>query len=423
VIDVQISATGSNPTVVSTRAWLEGSTVPSWQLTVQDTSSARITAAGHVGLVAQQGTASANLTLQVPAFQATTTDAAIAGAPATKAAGTSTSAAVPTTSAPAPTTSASRSLDPSPTVTTRTTTAPPPAPTTSAPATSAPTSSTAAPAPTTSTTTTPAPAPSTSTAAGGAPNATNTGVPAGTTLTRVDGNLHIKTSGTYSGLDVYGTVYIEAPDVTVKNSIIRGSSSPSTSQGLVNNYTASATNFVLQDSELVPAVSSMWFDGVQGSNITLRRVNIHGVQDGMKVMGDNVTIQDSWIHGLVLWPDPNKPGQYIHDDGVQVLGGKNIHISGNTIEGGNNSALQVTQTLSAVTNLALTDNVLGGGACTVNLQDLPLTSMSGIAVQDNQFLHTSTYNCPITAYNGVSFTNTGNTWIDAKGTIGVKWRS
>ncbi len=58
---------------------------------------------------------------------------------------------------------------------------------------------------------------------GDQPGPSNTGVPAGTALTVMNGDLTITTAGaTYSNLDIHGYVVIKAPNVTVKNSIIRG---------------------------------------------------------------------------------------------------------------------------------------------------------------------------------------------------------
>src|SRR5215510_6849097 len=50
------------------------------------------------------------------------------------------------------------------------------------------------------------------------PDATNTGVPAGTVLTPYNGNLVVNTPGAViSGLDIRGTVTINAPNVTLVN--------------------------------------------------------------------------------------------------------------------------------------------------------------------------------------------------------------
>lgn len=236
----------------------------------------------------------------------------------------------------------------------------------------------------------------------------------------MNGDLTITTAGaTYSGLDIHGFVYVKAPDVTIENSIIRGGT-PTTSVGLVNDLVAAGTNFTLRDSELVPSTPNVYIDGIHGANYTAIRVNIHGTADGAKMFGDNSTIENSDIHDLQAFAsDPYQGGGPSHDDDVQVLGGHNLTIVNNNLEGGNNSAVQVTQTTESVTNLIIDGNLIGGGACSVNLQDAPLTSMSGISVDNDVFTHTSQYNCPITAYAGTTFTHVNDSWSDGIGTVGV----
>jgi hypothetical protein len=236
----------------------------------------------------------------------------------------------------------------------------------------------------------------------------------------VNGDLTITTAGaTYSGLDIHGFVYVQAPNVTIEKSIIRGGT-PTTSVGLVNDVVAAGTNFTLRDSELVPSTPNVYIDGIHGANYTAIRVNIHGTADGAKMFGDNSTVEESWIHDLTAFAsDPYQGGGASHDDDVQVLGGHDLTIINNTLSGGNNSAVQVTQTTGSVTNLTINGNLVGGGACSVNLQDAPLTSMSGITVDSNVFTRTSQYNCPITAYAGVSFSHLGDTWSDGVGAVGV----
>ena len=52
----------------------------------------------------------------------------------------------------------------------------------------------------------------------GRPTAANTGVPAGTTLTRLSGNLNVTTDGTViENKDIYGTVQIRARNVVIRN--------------------------------------------------------------------------------------------------------------------------------------------------------------------------------------------------------------
>ena len=79
VIQVEISVTGASPTVVSVRAWPEGTTKPAWQLTVRDKSTSQIKIAGGVGYRAYRGWSSSVSSFAVTSLRASTTDAATAG--------------------------------------------------------------------------------------------------------------------------------------------------------------------------------------------------------------------------------------------------------------------------------------------------------------------------------------------------------
>ena len=248
------------------------------------------------------------------------------------------------------------------------------------------------------------------------PGPDNTGVPAGTVLRQHWGNLTITTPGaTYDGLDIHGFVNVKAPNVTITRSIIRGGVG-TYSIGLVTNTTPTATGLVIQDSDIVPEHPSVWLDGVKGANFTLRRVDVRGTVDNVKVHGDNVTIENSWLHDSKHYAyDPHQTNGS-HNDGVQVLGGRNIRIRNNTITGAYNAALQVTQDFSATTDLQFTGNHVDGGGCTVNLAHKKLASMSGITVSGNRFgRNTRYYDCAIIATRGTTLTASNNVW-DATGT-------
>jgi hypothetical protein len=246
------------------------------------------------------------------------------------------------------------------------------------------------------------------------PGPTNTGVPAGTVLTQRHSNLVITTPGaTYDALDVHGFVTIKAPNVTITRSIIRGGIATGNNPGLVTASDPAATNFRLVDSELLPEFPSVYIDGMRGGNYTLLRDNVHGTVDGAKIIGDNVTIQSSWLHDTVSYPqDPSQNNGPTHNDGVQVLSGSRVRIVGNTIGGGSNSALQVTQGNGVVSDLWFNGNWADGGACTVNINNNPLPTMNGIVVNDNRFGHASTYNCPIIVTRATQLTALRNIYGD-----------
>jgi hypothetical protein len=258
------------------------------------------------------------------------------------------------------------------------------------------------------------------------PSASTTGYPVGAHLTRHNGNLTVTRAGTHiNAMDLYGFLIIKAANVVVTHSVIRGGVATGGNPGLVSNTTATATNFVLQDSTIVPAHPSVRLDGVRGANFTLNRVDIYGTVDGVKVIGNNVRIQNSWIHDMVHYAhDPYQSNGPSHNDAVQVLNGRNILMTRNTLKGGSNSALQVTQGNGVVAGLGFNGNWVDGGACTVNVADIPLTTMSGISVSYNRFGHTSTFkNCAIIVSAGVKLTAVGNTWVGTNTAVRVTPRA
>ena len=259
--------------------------------------------------------------------------------------------------------------------------------------------------------TTPAPRPVTP-APWTRPTAANTGVPSGTALTRHDGDIVVTKDGTVlDSLDVHGFVIVKAANVTIRRSVLRGGDATG-NIGLVTTSGSNVRGLVVEDSDLYPAHPSVWIDGVKGNNFTARRLDIRGTTDNIKVYGDNVVIVDSYLHDSVHYAtDPNQGGGPSHNDGVQVLGGRNITITGNNISGAGNAALQVTQDYSAVSGLSFTRNVVDGGACTVNIAKKPRNGIA-VTVADNSFGPNRVYGgCGIVASTtATSVSGSGNVW-------------
>jgi hypothetical protein len=245
------------------------------------------------------------------------------------------------------------------------------------------------------------------------PNADNTGVPAGTVLTVYNGDLTITTAGaTYSGLDIHGYLRIQAPNVTVKNSIIRGGTG-NNGLGIVSDVSNTATNFLLEDSEVVPQYPVVNLDDVKGWNYTLLRDNIHGSVDGLKMYGDNATVQDSYIHDLVTYAhDPAQNNGPSHSDGVQILSGTNLKVIGNTIVGQPNSSVIITQDNGPVSNVLIDGNWLSAQGtqqvATIKLLNKPLASLSGITVTNNIFEGQLASACQILDSPAVTLVSSGN---------------
>lgn len=219
------------------------------------------------------------------------------------------------------------------------------------------------------------------------PGAGNTGVPAGTPLTVHQGDLTVTTDGTViDAMDIRGYVYVKANRVTITRSLIRGGSDVNTSHALVANWWGN-TGLLVQDSTLKADVTSLHLDGISGGGYTARRLNVSAVVDTAKVIGSNVTIENSWMHGTAYSDrDPNQSDGKTHDDNVQIEGGSNIVIRGNLFENSHNAAIMVTQNYAATANVMIQANHLRGGACTVNVSQQGVNRpILGMAITGNRF--------------------------------------
>ncbi len=191
------------------------------------------------------------------------------------------------------------------------------------------------------------------------PDASNTGVPAGTVLTP-SSSITVTTPGAVvDAKDVTGQISVKANDVTITRTRITGNGLYS-----VRIYPGFAGT-VIEDSELVGTGSNCSSNiNPTSAGYTARRVNAYGCKDGLKVGSDTV-VEDSYIH------DQRKiTGS--HNDAVQCVGGSNVLIIGNTIEGPfqqSTSAIIAQTNLRPIDNFVITHNYLSGGSFTVYLKD------------------------------------------------------
>jgi hypothetical protein len=259
----------------------------------------------------------------------------------------------------------------------------------------------------------------------------NTGVPAGTSLTIVNGDQVYSTANqVISGLDIRGYVQITGKNVTIKNSIIRGGVKSCTSASAQNSAPLwvradTAASAIIQDVEISPSNATACMDGIWASNSTLSRVNVHGAVDGIKAY-DNLTIQDSYIHDLAHFAsDPNQGGGETHNDGIQSYEcNANVKVLHNNIDlsttTGGNAAYQITQDGGkACSGIVISDNWLNGGGCTLNIAHKVLTSLTGVSVTGNRFGRSRSFaNCLILLSTRSTLTaNTGNVWDDTGAAI------
>lgn len=243
------------------------------------------------------------------------------------------------------------------------------------------------------------------------PGPDNTGVPAGTVLTVHDGDLRITKAGTViDAMDIRGYVSIEADNVTIKRSFIHGGA-PKQGRALISNWQGNI-NLRVEDSTLDAAQPSVMVDGLSGGSLTALRLDVSDVVDPIKVIGSNVTVRSSWLHGTThSTQDTFQSDGKTHDDNIQIEGGTNILIEGNRLEDAHNAAIMVTQNHSATNRLVIRSNYMEDGGCTVNVTEGGGGAIVGSIISGNSFGlgHYGT-TCPMRIPSSSPFDISGNTW-------------
>ncbi|WP_168220019.1 MULTISPECIES: hypothetical protein [unclassified Salinibacterium] len=253
--------------------------------------------------------------------------------------------------------------------------------------------------------------------AAGSVGARSVGVPAGTQLKVHSGDLTITTAGAViDGLDIRGFVRVEAPNVTIKNTIIRGRASDSTSILL---YAGSGTSSGLRviDSQLAPTHKTIRTNGVYGFGFSLTRVDIRDVIDSVHIFGDNVTITNSHLHNNLHYAnDPGHGGGPSHDDNVQIQTGRNIRIEGSTLSGAYNAAVQITQDRGRVGNVTIKGNHISGGGCSINVAEKGKGAIAGLTIERNVF-GKSRFNCNMLVPPTTMLVNVANSSLEGALTL------
>jgi hypothetical protein len=241
-----------------------------------------------------------------------------------------------------------------------------------------PTTSTSQPAPK-PTTTGPTSAPGGPSARGcaanpsacGLPDATNTGVPAGRSLSVISGNYTVSDNGAViDGKEIRGCVEVRAANVTIRNSRI-------VANGCFYGVRNFSTGLTLSDVDITCGNANG--TGVTATNYTIIRANIHNCENGLNV-GGNVTLEDSYIHDLF-------DGNGAHTDGAQFnQGASNITFRHNTIispaPGGTSAIIMWDENDPQNANVLITGNLLAGGTYTLYC---PRNNSSNVNIVGNRF--------------------------------------
>ena len=246
----------------------------------------------------------------------------------------------------------------------------------------------------------------------GFPDETNTGVPAGTSLTAYSGPSNITTNGTtVDSKTITSCITINATNVTFTKCLFQ-------SGGCFWNVLSENEDAGLQliDCEVDGLDNTSADSCVSGSGYSLLRCNIHGTPDGIKA-GWNCVIQDRYIHDLAL------PEVDPHADGIQSLGTGSLTISHNTIigeVGWTSCIILSTGSAPQMENISITNNLFAGGAYCVyggyqsGVDDPAKTN--NISITNNWF-STQVFSTggafgPLASVDAPEVVHTGNKWYD-----------
>ncbi|MEM9714618.1 MAG: hypothetical protein AAGA17_20515, partial [Actinomycetota bacterium] len=190
------------------------------------------------------------------------------------------------------------------------------------------------------------------------PDADSTG-PSGSL--RASGSISIDTDGTViEDLEVTGSIVIDADDVTIRN--VKINATTGAKYGI--EVRTGNSGILVEDVEI--DCGNRATHGIVHGGYTARRVEVYGCEDGFRA-GGNTTIEDSWVHSLFL-PSAADP----HYDAIQSVGGTNITIRGNRLEGpyqGQTSAIIAHAHIGGpLVNLVIEENWLSGGTYTLNVK-------------------------------------------------------
>jgi len=176
-----------------------------------------------------------------------------------------------------------------------------------------------------------------------------------------------------------GDITVKANNVKITNSLINGSVTQQGVSGLVISDTTIDCHCPSTATETPPAIGEAGF--------TLLRVNIFDAGHGVAPTS-NVTVQDSWIHGLGA-------NNEAHKDGIYVGNGSNTLIRHNSIEcndgsaGGCTSAIGLLDDFSNITNFTIDHNLLNtnGSYCFYGGAKIPAKAYHAeyISFTDNVF--------------------------------------
>jgi hypothetical protein len=200
--------------------------------------------------------------------------------------------------------------------------------------------------------------------------------------------------------------------IMFRNVDFRGATAaPAADDGCVAAWGANHIPIVLEDCRISPQVMHYFRNGLSGHHVTMRRCEVLRGVDGVKIFNTNdpagdmaTAILGSWFHDSAYFaanPAGDAGSQTHNDTGMQILGGSNIQIIGNVVDGfladgalnthgtnQSNSCLMIKPDVGNISNVIIRNNWLNGGRVPINLaQDAGTgrTLGTGIVINDNVF--------------------------------------
>lgn len=262
----------------------------------------------------------------------------------------------------------------------------------------------------------PTSAPPRKTGVAGYPGPDDTGVPPGTKLRDV-GELTVTKAGTVVDGVRARCIVVRASNVTVRRSLVRGGSCGSARQIEVGG---DARGVLIEDVEIDGARVHAQGAGLGGSGFTCRRCDIHGMARGVQP-GDNVVVEDSWIHDLYGTGNSENAA-------FQSNGGSHLVIRRSTLEmnkvptGG--MALALIGDFAPLNDILVEGNLFnGGGSYTIWAGDAAADKDPSLKARNTRFLNNAFgrkyfprcgYYGPVAGWDAKMPGNrwSGNRWLD-----------
>lgn len=185
--------------------------------------------------------------------------------------------------------------------------------------------------------------------------------------------------------DVHARILLHADGTGARDCITRGlDTGIGYNSGLID-ATGPYSGHTVENVLGVPTVPSVWWQGViLGHDFYARQIEGYHLVDGFGIYNThgpdaNIDLENFYIHDHYYnAKDPNHGGGPDHGDGIQIQQGNKIHIANgyltgltDPIYGGYcNSAMEIAGGVGPITNLDISNVIVGGGwFSTINISD------------------------------------------------------